>query len=128
MGTFVVWIIAVLIAVSLIKQNPVVGWTLLVAFLFWWFYKQPMRIVWAIVLVNLYLLKVYPIAGIAMLIALALAFLYGYKKSESFDEQNRNQGAKVSAGVAAAASAAVVADVMANSAPSSDVDIGGFDF
>lgn len=128
MGTFVVWIIAVLIAVSLIKQNPVVGWTLLVTFLFWWFYKQPTRFVLAIILVNLYLLKVYPIAGIAMLIALALAFLYGYKKSESFDEQNRNRGAKVSAGVAAAASAAVVADVVANSAPSSDVDIGGFDF
>lgn len=128
MGTFVVWIIAVLIAVSLIKQNPVVGWTLLVTFLFWWFYKQPTGFVLAIILVNLYLLKVYPIAGIAMLIALALAFLYGYKKSESFDEQNRNRGAKVSAGVAAAASAAVVADVVANSAPSSDVDIGGFDF
>lgn len=123
MGTFLLWIIAVVMIIGFIKTNPVIGWTFAVAFLFWWFYKQPVRIGFAVIFVNLYLFKAYPVAGFVMLALLIAAFFYGYKKTHT-----QSPNSKTMAGVATAATAFVAADALASSTPTSDIDVGGFDF
>jgi hypothetical protein len=123
MPTLIFWLIAVVMIIGFIKTNPVIGWTLATAFLFWWFYKQPVRIGFAVIFVNLYLFKAYPVAGFVMLALLIAVAFYGYKKTPT-----QNPNSKTMAGVATAATAFVAADVLTSSTPTSDIDVGGFDF